>query len=151
MNTAEYYTIRCTSCGRRNRIPASRAREQGKCGQCKAVLNTEDLFTTTPMMVTDADFDQKVLKAPLPVLLDCWAPWCGPCKMMGPVFDQLAAEWRGRIRVCKLNVDENPQTAARFQTQSIPTMLVFDNGQLKDTMIGAMPKHQIVQKMAAFL
>ncbi len=151
MNPNDFYTIRCTSCGSRNRVPAARAKDQGKCGKCRAVLNTEDLFITKPIIVTDVNFDSKVIKAPLPVLLDCWAPWCGPCKMMGPVLDQLASEWQGRIRICKLNVDENPQTAAKFQTRSIPTLLVFDNGLLKDTLVGALPKHQIVQKMAAYL
>lgn len=114
-------------------------------------MSTEDLLVDEPVIVTDRDFDVNVLKSPLPVLLDCWAPWCGPCRMIGPIMEELAGEWRGRIRICKLNSDDNPIVSGKFQIRSIPTMLIFDNGQLKDSIIGAMPKQHIIQKMAAYL
>jgi len=125
--------------------------QTAKCGKCGSPVPSDALLTDTPVTVTDADFGVKVLNAPLPVLLDCWAPWCGPCQMIGPIMEQLASEWKGRVRVCKLNSDENPQTSATFQIMSIPTMLIFDNGQLMDTMTGAVPKQQIIQKMAPYL
>jgi thioredoxin 2 len=102
-------------------------------------------------VVTDSNFNAEVLESPLPVMLDCWAPWCGPCQMMEPFMEELAAEWKGRVRVCKMNVDENPRTSSRFQIQSIPTILVFDNGQLKKTVAGALPKHSIVQAVSPFI
>ena len=103
------------------------------------------------MTVTDRSFEAEVLKSDLPVLLDCWAPWCGPCRMVGPVVDQLAAQWRGRVKIAKLNTDENPQTSARFQIRSIPTLLVFEKGRLVDSIVGAVPQTEIERKMARFL
>jgi thioredoxin 2 len=100
-----------------------------------------------PIAVTDGDFETFVMKSPLPVLLDCWAAWCGPCKMVAPVMEQLAAEWKGRVRIAKLDVDRNPQTAARFQVMSVPTFLIFDKGELKDTLTGALPKGRIVDRV----
>ncbi len=147
----ENYIIRCAACGTRNKIPADKAGVAGKCGKCGALLKTDDLLTDKPVVITDADFDSRVLKSPLPVLVDCWAPWCGPCKMIGPVMEQLAGQWRGRVRICKLNVDENQKTAAMFQIRNIPTMLIFDGGRRKDTLVGALPKQQIVQAMKRFL
>lgn len=147
----ENYVIRCAACGARNRIPAAKVGAAGKCGKCGAVLETDGLLADKPVIVTDIDFESLVLKSPLPVLLDCWAPWCGPCKMVGPVMEQLAVEWRGRVRICKLNVDENQKTAAMFQIRSIPTMLIFDGGRIKNTLVGALPKQQIVQAMKQFL
>ena len=82
-----------------------------------------------------------------PVLLDAWAPWCGPCRMVGPIMEQLAAESKGRYRIAKLNVDENPGTAAQFQIQSIPTMLIFKNGKLVDRLVGAQPKPAILARL----
>lgn len=147
----ENYIIRCTACGTKNKIPKDKAGVAGKCGKCGALLNTDDLLVAKPIVVTDIDFDDLVLKSPLPVLLDCWAPWCGPCKMIGPVMEQLAEQWQGRVRICKLNVDENQKISAMFQIRSIPTMLIFDSGKLQNTLVGALPKQQILRAMAQFL
>jgi thioredoxin len=105
--------------------------------------------TGKPVTVTDATFEKEVLGAGArPVLLDCWAPWCGPCRIIAPVLDQLAAESAGRYLIAKLNVDENPQTAARFNVRSIPTLLIFKHGQLVDTLVGAQPKQAIAARLA---
>ena len=148
MNTSILY---CGSCGARNRVPWNKADAGAKCGKCAALLDTRDLLTQGPMAITDASFQNQVLGAPLPVLLDCWAPWCGACRTVEPVIDELAGLWHGKIRVAKLNVDQNPQTAARFQIKSIPTLLIFDRGRLVETLLGALPKDQIARKMAPYL
>lgn len=93
--------------------------------------------------LTDATFDQEVLKSDMPVLVDFWAPWCGPCKIIGPIVEELAKDWEGKVKVGKLNVDENPQTAGKYSVMSIPTLLVFKKGQPVKTMVGAQPKENI--------
>lgn len=100
-----------------------------------------------PITVTDATFSAEVERSPLPVLLDMWAPWCGPCLMMAPVLDQLAAEMAGRVRVAKLNVDENPLTAGRFNARSIPTLLVIKAGREIDRIVGLQPKSEIARRV----
>ncbi len=151
MNQANSYIMRCTSCGTRNRIPAEKVGQTATCGRCRDSIDTSVLNMAHPLVVTDSSFQDQVIRSPLPVLLDCWAPWCGPCHMMGPVMDQLAAEWKGKIRVCKMNVDENPGTSAQYQIRSIPTLLIFDRGLLQDSLAGALPKHSIIQAMKAYL
>lgn len=98
--------------------------------------------------LNDSNFDQ-IVKTDKPVLVDFWAEWCGPCKMIGPIVEELAGDYDGKAVVAKLNVDENPQTAAKFGIRSIPTLLVFKNGQIVDKQIGAVPKSVLSQKLAA--
>jgi thioredoxin 1 len=97
--------------------------------------------------VTDRTFAQEVLQATPPVLVDVWADWCGPCKAIAPIVEALAGEYAGRLTVLKLDVDENPQTALAYKVQSIPTLLVFKDGKLAERIVGAVPKHVIVDKL----
>ena len=94
---------------------------------------------------TDADFDSHVLQSDVPVLVDFWAPWCGPCKMIAPALDQLAGEYAGKAKVVKVDVDQNPATAMKFRVRSIPMLLVFKDGQVHGTQIGAVGKAQLGQ------
>jgi len=137
--------IRCPSCGATNRVPLEKIAQgfQPVCGRCKTPLPVGN----QPVTVTDANFATEVERSPLPVLLDMWAPWCGPCRMVGPFVEELAKEMAGRVRVAKLNVDENPATAARFNVQSIPTLLVLKNGREVERIVGAQPKAAIVQRL----
>jgi thioredoxin 1 len=98
--------------------------------------------------LTDSNFDQAI-NSEKPVLVDFWAEWCGPCKMIGPVVEELAGDYEGKAVIAKLNVDENPQVTARFGVRNIPTLLVFKNGQVVDKQVGAVPKSVLSQKLQA--
>lgn len=100
------------------------------------------------LVLTDATFNETI-NSDKPVLVDFWAEWCGPCKMIGPLVEELAGDYEGKAVVAKLNVDENPETTARFGVRSIPTLLVFKNGQIVDKQIGAVPKSILAQKLQA--
>jgi thioredoxin 2 len=137
--------IRCPACGANNRVPSEKLQRglEPVCGRCKAPLPV----SAGPITVTDATFGAEVEHSPLPVLLDMWAEWCGPCRMLAPVIDELAKEMAGRVRVAKLNVDQNPVTADRFNVRSIPALLVLKGGREIDRLVGAQPKAEILRRL----
>ena len=143
--TMEPQLIGCNYCGATNRVPPEKLQAglEPICGRCKKPLTARP----KPLAITDATFADEVEHSPLPVLVDMWAPWCGPCRQVAPVVEQLAAELAGRMRVAKLNVDENPVTSARFQIQSIPALLVFKGGREVDRIVGAQPKSEILRRV----
>ena len=104
-----------------------------------------------PITITDDNFDTEVLKSDRPVLIDFWATWCGPCRMIAPIVEELANEYEGKVKIGKLDVDENQQTSIKFGVRSIPTLLLFKDGKIKDTIIGAVPKSHLVQKLNSAL
>lgn len=96
---------------------------------------------------TDANFDAEVLQSPIPVLVDFWAPWCGPCKMLAPSIEALAGDYAGKLKVGKLNTDESENVAAKYGIRSIPTLLVFKNGEVVNQLVGALPKEKIAEQL----
>jgi thioredoxin 1 len=102
------------------------------------------------METTDADFDQ-IVKSSRVVLVDCWAPWCGPCRILAPTIEALANDYNGKMKFYKLNTDDNPKVAAQFRIRSIPSLFIFVDGKLADTIIGAVPRQYIEGKLKAFL
>jgi thioredoxin 1 len=101
------------------------------------------MASTAVLEVTDANFDQEVLKSDQPVLIDFWAVWCGPCKALGPIVDEVAASYSGKIKVAKMNVDQNPGTPGRYGIRGIPTLLIFKGGQVKEQIVGYVPRETI--------
>ena len=142
---ADDIMVRCPSCSAVNRVPMDRVGTGTKaiCGRCKTDLPTD----TVPFVVSDATFAADVERAPVPVLVDMWAPWCGPCRMVAPTIDALAAEFAGRVRVGKMNVDDNPETSARFGVRSIPTLLIVKDGREVDRIVGVQPKAAIAARL----
>ncbi|CAN5518458.1 thioredoxin [soil metagenome] len=104
-----------------------------------------------PLEVTDSNFDQEVIKSSTPVLVDFWAVWCGPCKQIAPMVEELAGEYDGKIKIGKMDIDNNPEVAMKFGIRSIPTLLIFKDGKVVDQIVGAVPKGQITQKLNAQL
>ena len=144
----------CQKCGTKNRVDEFLAgMHKAVCGKCGATLGVGPNVAEAgkPQVVTDDTFARDVIaaSAALPILVDAWAEWCGPCRMIAPVLDQLAAESNGRYKIAKLNVDENPRTSQQFGIRSIPTMLIFKNGNLVDQIVGAVPKQAIASRLAA--
>ncbi len=135
-------TLTCVSCGKKNRIRPS-AHGAPHCGSCGGAL---------PWLVeaSDATFDVEA-SAAVGVLVDLWAPWCGPCRFVSPVLEQLSREFAGRLKVVKVNVDDNPKTQSRFQASSIPTLVVLRDGRVVDRIVGALPKPDLTVRLTPHL
>jgi thioredoxin len=138
--------VRCAQCGSLNRIKVERLREGRApvCGQCRTTLR---IRSSHPVKITDANFLEVIGSSSQPVFIDFWAGWCGPCLMIGPSIEELASDLAGKVIVGKLNVDENPQVAARFHVSSIPTLIIFDQGREVGRLTGAVPKEAMIAKL----
>ena len=146
----EKVIIRCGNCGMKNRLPRNRLQDKPRCGKCQTPLSIGG-FYDRPVPVTDNTFGDEVVSHPGGVLVDCWAPWCGPCRMISPLVEQLASEYAGRLKVGKLDVDENPLIASQYTIQSIPTLLLFKDGRLVDRLVGALPRQEIERRLTSIL
>jgi thioredoxin 2 len=142
--------IRCLNCGTKNRMPENRLGDRPLCGKCGVTLVVAG-DAARPVEVTDSSFSREVLSSPESVLVDCWAPWCGPCRTLAPILDELASKYAGGVRIAKLNVDENPLTASRYNVRNIPTMLLFKQGKLVNSLVGALPKEKIEQHIITIM
>lgn len=130
--------VACPHCSAINRIPASRLSDHPSCGKCKQAL-----FTGKPIVLTDASFTTHVERSSIPLVVDFWAQWCGPCKMMAPHFERVAGHLEPQVRLAKLDTDANPQAAARFNIRSIPTLIMFKNGREVARQSGAMDANRL--------
>jgi len=141
--------IKCPNCGANNRVSSGEsADKQAVCGRCKKLLPS---VSSEPVIITDANFNEIVEKSSLPVLLDLWAAWCAPCRIIAPTIEQFAKELAGKVLVGKLNVDENRSTAANFHVQGIPTLLILQNGREADRIVGVESKESILRRLQKFI
>jgi thioredoxin 2 len=129
----------CPHCDAINRVPSARLGDGPQCGVCH-----KPLCPGTPLALTPANFRRQLDESDLPVLVDFWAPWCGPCRMMAPVFEQAAARFAASVRLAKLNTEEHPQLAGQFGIRGIPTLILFHRGREVDRLSGALPFPQLV-------
>ena len=135
--------VACSHCGQVNRLPSVRLGDDPVCGRCK-----HKVFPHQPVAVTEKTWGAEVERSPLPVLADFWAPWCGPCHAVAPALEQLASRRASRLKVVKVNVDDNRELAGRFGVRSIPTMVVLRGGREVDRMVGARPPEEIERRLA---
>ena len=135
--------VTCPNCNAKNRLSTPPEGQLPVCGKCASTL---------PWLISAADASFKeALNAPVPVLVDFWAPWCGPCRVVAPVLEDLSRTHRGKLKVVKLNIDENPATQSAYRVQSIPTLMLFKSGQPAETVVGALPKRALESKLEPHL
>lgn len=142
--------ICCLKCGTKNRMPENRLHQKPLCGKCRKPLVIPQQ-KIKPFDVTDQTFAREVLNSDSSVLVDCWAPWCSPCRTLSPIIDKLASDYANGVKVVKLNVDENPLTASQYGIRSIPTMLFFKEGKMVHRVTGALPKEEIEHHLLSII
>lgn len=133
--------VRCRNCGARNRILPEKIGSHPKCGKCR----TELQIPRSTVPVSGNEFQREVLEETIPTAVDFWAPWCGPCRIMEPVLEDVARSYPGRVKIVKMNSDENPAIAARYGIQGIPTLILFRDGREVDRLVGAAPREHILR------
>ena len=138
--------VTCQNCGAKNRVALEKL-GQAVCGKCKEPIKISD----SPIHITDANFAKEIGDSKMPVLLDFWATWCPPCKMIAPTIDTLAKELAGKVKIGKLDVDQNPLVSSQFRVQSIPTLIIFKDGKEVDRLIGAQSKEAMLSRLEQFM
>jgi thioredoxin 2 len=141
----ETVEIVCPKCSAVNRLPSDRLSEHPKCGKCK-----EDLFAAQPVELTEETFEKTISRTGIPVVVDFWASWCGPCKMMAPVYQQAAARLEPRVRLAKVNSETEQMLASQFRIQSIPTLIIFKNGREVARQPGAMDLNNLLRWIQSY-
>jgi thioredoxin 2 len=147
----ESWIVICPRCGAKNRVPKDRQGDRAVCGKCRAPLPLSSAFPDHAVEVSDSSFQKEVQDFPGPVLMEFFAPWCGHCQRLSPILDQLASEYIGRVKVAKLNIDENASTPSRYGVQGVPTMLFFKGGQPVNRLVGTQPKGEIERQLNSIL
>lgn len=147
----EAVVLRCTECGTKNRVRSDHLDNAAKCGKCGAELKTGELFVPQPIMISDRNFTEKVLKSPLPVLVYAMTPTCPSCRVVGPQVDAFAKESKGKIRVGKVNIQISLDFASKYNILGVPYLLVFDKGKLVEELPGGLDKSQLMMKMAKYI
>jgi thioredoxin 2 len=148
---SESAIILCAQCGTKNRIPKDRWGERAVCGKCRTPLPFPSPFPDHPIEVSDRTFQKEVLDFPGPVLLEFFAPWCGHCQRLSPVLDQVASAYAGRVKIAKLNIDENSLTPSQYSVRGVPTMLFFKGGKPVNRLMGEQPRGEIERNLMALL
>jgi thiol-disulfide isomerase/thioredoxin len=145
------YVLRCSECAAKNRIHSHKLNDHPKCAKCGAGLRAQEVLEAQPTMIADYNFHDKVLKSPLPVLVFAMSPTCPSCTMVAPSIEAIAGKYKGRIKVGRLNVQTSPNLAVKFDILSVPYLLIFDKGQLRESSPGALQQGQIEALMSRYL
>jgi len=147
----ENFIVKCAQCDAKNRIPVSRRQERAVCGKCRHPLSLNGGYPDYAVPITDETFHREVLGFPGAVMVFVWAPWCGHCRRLAPVIDQLASEYAGKIKLVKILQDQNPITTSRYQVQGVPNLLFFKTGKLVNQVVGALPKEELERQFRALM
>ena len=148
---SESLLVLCPRCGAKNRVPRERLAERAVCGKCRAALSLAAAFPSQVVEISDGSMKKEVLDFPGPVLLEFYAPWCGHCQRLSPVLDQLATEYAGRVKLTKLNIDQNSLTASQHGIKGTPALFFYKQGKIVDRVMGSIPKTEIERHLSSLL
>ncbi len=141
----------CKHCWAKNRVPKSRLSDRAVCGRCHRPLSLEGLYPEQPVSISDQTFSREVLNFPGPAAVFYWAPWCGYCQKMMPIFDQVASEYSKKLKFTKLILDQNPVTGSQYGIKSVPTLLLFKGGKQVNRLVGALSRDELIRQLQTLL